>query len=314
MKTKPRKTQKPNNLTSAGRVAEMKQGSYTDGSPLDEVHYLECKVILKGERFTSVQSFYDFAKLVRKTAAKIDVDFDGSEFEGLRPQIREVLFLDTKDFRLYNNAFILRRRITYQDGFLVGDPEIVFKFRHPDMQKAAETDVRPNISGDYRVKFKAEALPLKDRIGGYRMLFSHNIEFPLSAVREKDRTSMATVLRVLPALKTLQTSPRDRIELVNATAVEEVLLDIGMLNFGKGVEAKSNVSVWRTRGDQKQLVGEFAYQCKFRKRDELHDKAMNRCKDFFCSLQRVASDWVSPGTTKTGAVYRLKGNPPAAHE
>jgi len=121
-------------------------------------------------------------------------------------------------------------------------------------------------------------------------------------------------LRVLPALKILQTSPRDRIELVNATAVEEVLLDIGMLNFGKGVEAKSNVAVWRTRGDQKQLVGEFAYQCKFRKRDELHDKAMTRCKDFFCSLQRVASDWVSPGTTKTGAVYRLKGNPPAAHE
>ncbi|HTY87681.1 MAG TPA: hypothetical protein VMB80_09480 [Candidatus Acidoferrum sp.] len=314
MKTKSQTSQKSEDTPASSRVADLQQGIYSDGSPLDEVHYLECKVILKGERFTSVECFNEFAKLVRKTAAKRDVDFDSSEFEGQRPQIREVLFLDTKDFRLYNNAFILRRRITYQDGFLVGDPEIVFKFRHPDMQKAAEIDVRPDISGDYRVKFKAEALPLKDRIGGYRLLFSHNIEFPLSAVRQKDRTSMATILRVLPALKILQTSPRDRIELVNATAVEEVLLDIGMLDFGKGIEAKSNVAVWRTRGDQKQLVGEFAYQCKFRKRDELHDKAMKRCKDFFCSLQHVASDWVSPGTTKTGAVYRLKGNAPAAHE
>jgi hypothetical protein len=281
---------------------------------LDEVHYLECKVILKGERFTSVQSFHEFGKLVRKTAEKANVDFDDSEFEGMRPQIREVLFLDTKDFRLYNNAFILRRRITYEDGFLVGDPEIVFKFRHPDMQKAAEMDVRPNISGDYRIKFKAEALPLKDKIGSYRLLFSHNVEFPLSTVRSNDRMSMTTLVQVLPALKSLQTSETDRLELVNATAVEEVLLDLGMLDFGKGIEAKCNVAVWRTRGDQHQLVGEFAYQCKFKKRDELHDKAIDRCKDFFCSLQRTGSDWVSLGTTKTGAVYRLKGNPPAAHE
>jgi hypothetical protein len=62
-------------------------------------------------------------------------------------RVREVLFVDTADFRLYNNAFILRRRIPYQDGFPVGEPEIVFKFRHPDIQKAAETDVRPQIQG-----------------------------------------------------------------------------------------------------------------------------------------------------------------------
>ncbi len=297
-----------------GRVPELRPGHYSDGHPLDQAHYLECKIILKGERFTSVQNFHEFSKLVAKAAEKSEVDFDTSEFEGLKPQIREVLFLDTRDFRLYNHAFILRRRITYEDGFLTGDPEMVFKFRHPDLQTAAEMDVRPHISGDYRVKFKAEALPLKEEIGSYRMLFSHNIEFPLSAMKEKDRNSMATLLRVLPALRTLTTSATDRVELVNATAVEEVLLDIGMLDFGKGVEAKANTSVWRSRGDQKQLVGEFSFQCKFQRRDELHDKAMHRAKEFFCLLQRIAKDWVALGTTKTGAVYRLKGNPPKAHE
>ena len=292
----------------------LKPGAYSDGHLLDEVHYLEVKAILKGERFNSVQDFRRFGELVAKTAKKCDVGFDTSEFEGYKPQIREVLFLDTKDFRLYNSAFILRRRITYDDGFLTGDPEIVFKFRHPDLQTAAEMDIRPVISGDYRVKFKAEALPLKDRLGGYRLLFSHNVEFPLSAVREKDKTSMKTVLHVLPALKRLRTSPDVRIELVNATAVAEVLLDLGMLDFGKGVDAKCNVAVWRTRGDERQLVGEFAYQCKFQKRKELHEKAMERCKNLFCSLQHIAKDWMALGTTKTGAVYRLNGNPPKAHE
>ena len=40
-------------------VAEVRPGQYSDGHPLDQVHYLECKVILKPERFTSRESFRD---------------------------------------------------------------------------------------------------------------------------------------------------------------------------------------------------------------------------------------------------------------
>ena len=87
-----------------------------------------------------------------------------------------------------------------------------------------------------------------------------------------------------------------------------------MLDFGKGVQAKANVAVWRTRGNEKQLVGEFAYQCKFEREDERHAVAMKRAEQLFILLQEAASDWLSLGTTKTGTVYRLKGNPPTAHE
>jgi hypothetical protein len=48
------------------------------------------------------------------------------------------------------------------------------------MQKAAELDMPPNIAGKYRIKFKAEALTPKDRVGGCHLLFSHNVQFPLS--------------------------------------------------------------------------------------------------------------------------------------
>ena len=93
-----------------------------------------------------------------------------------------------------------------KSGFPAGEPEIVFKFRHDDMQKVAALDVRPNIAGNYRIKFKAEALPLKDQVGGYRLLFSHNAQFPLSQAPEGDRTSMGTLARVFPALAALKTS------------------------------------------------------------------------------------------------------------
>jgi hypothetical protein len=295
------------------RVPDLKQGQYSDGSPLDEVQYLECKLILKPDRFTAAKVFFEYGMLVAHTAKEFGIDFINKGVV-LKPAIREVLFLDAADFRLYNHSFILRRRIAYKDGFPAGEPEIVFKFRHPDMQRAAELDVRPNIAGNYRIKFKAEALPLKDQVGGSRLLFSHNVQFPLSQAPEGDRTSMGTLARMFPALEPLKTADTDRVELVNQTIVGEVLQDLGVLDFGKGVTADSNIAIWRERGTHHPMCGEFAFEAKFKRRDELHEKAMDRCRQFFIALQQSGRDWLSLGTTKTGLVYRLKGNPPQTHE
>ena len=100
---------------------------------------------------------------------------------------------------------------------------------------------------------------------------------------------------------------------MNHTIVEEVLQDLGELDFGKGITAKSNASLWRQRGDHTSLVGEFSFESKFKRRD-VHEKALARVKGFFLSLQHAARDWLSLGTTKTGMVYRLRGTPPMAHE
>jgi hypothetical protein len=294
-------------------IPYLEPGAYADGSPLDDLHYLECKLILKPDRFTCVPSFHDFGKLVQRAADDVGVIYSAAGTKHLKPHIREVVFLDTRNFALYNHAFILRRRIAYEDGFPVGDPEIVFKFRHPDLQTAAKMDVRPRIHGAYRVKFKAETLPLREKTGGYRMLFSHNVEFGLSEARGVDSSSIATLVGMLPALAGLGKSGK-KIELVNHTIVEEVLLDLGDLDFGKGVTAKSNAALWRQRGDHQLLVGEFSFECKFKRRRDAHEKAINRVRRFFITLQQVARGWVSLGTTKTGIVYRLRGNPPRAHE
>jgi hypothetical protein len=296
------------------RIPHLRPGRYGDGLPLHEIQYLECKLILRPNHFTSRKSFFDFARIMRRPAAESKVGFSSEQFVDAPLQIREVLFLDTADFRFYNNAFILRRRIPYEDGFPLGDPEVVFKFRHPEMQMAAERDVRPQIFGDYRIKFKAEALPLKDRLGGIRLLFSHNVEFPLSHLHEGNPTSLDTLERVFPALGTLKKSPGENVELVGATIVEEVLQDIGILDFGGGTTAMANVALWRARGDHLPLIGEFAFELKFKRRQDLREKALRRAEAFFLALQYAAKDWIALGATKTGVVYRLKGNPPHAHE
>ena len=288
--------------------------SYADGAPLDRITYLEAKLILKPDNFTSVQAFRDFGKIVKQTAKRSGVGFIPDPETDLRPQVREITFFDTPDFRLYNNAFIFRRRVSYVDGFPVGDPEFVFKYRHPDESAATGMDVRPKIAGKYRIKFKAEALPLKDEVGGYRILYSHNCQFGLSQMHDADKTSMATLGRVFPALAPLVKLEGEHVSLVNGGIVEEVLLPLGQLDFGKGLVGKCDIALWRTRGEHKSLVGEFAFQVKFPDRAALASKQKKLAAQLYVNLQQDVQNWLALGVTKTAMVYRLNGNEPQSHE
>jgi hypothetical protein len=190
---------------------------------------------------------------------------------------------------------------------------MVFKFRHPDELQATQMDVRPKIPGKYRIKFKVEALPLKDRIGGYRLLYSHNCQFGLSQVHGAG-TSMAAIVKILPALATLKKANEGEISIVNGGIVEEILLPLGQLDFGKGQVGKCDVSLWRTRGEHKPLVGEFAFQVQFASRESVSEKPKKLAAQFYVTLQHALSSWLALGVTKTAMVYRLKGNEPQSHE
>jgi hypothetical protein len=244
------------------------------------------------------------------------VKYSIAGFESQPVKLREVIFADTEDFRLYNNAFILRRRIPYKDGFPIGEPEIVFKFRHPDLQVAAETDVRPHILGDHRVKFKVQAMPLKEKLGGIRLLYSHNVQFLRSAIGmgKENVNDMDSLIDLFPALSRVRKTPGEKIKMVSNTIVEEVLQDIGVLDFGDGLTCKANVAIWRTRGEHRPLIGEFAYQFRFQDRAKLSKDALRRTEAFFISLQYAAEDYIALNATKTATVYRLLGNPPKSHE
>jgi hypothetical protein len=309
-KIKARPKKPSTNGKTAGKVL-----TYADGNPQDKVQFFDAKLILKPDFFVTIRGFHDFSGLVAEAAALVPkITYTPFDLTKMRPRIREVRFLDTADFRLYNNSFILRRRCEYQDGFPITDPEVVFKFRNPDMRLAASVDVRPKIAGPYRVKFKSEALPLKDQTGGYRLLYSHNCIFPQSSVREADPTSLKTIARVLPAVAGLIGTAEGRVSLVNATLVEEVLLDLGNISFGKGMVSKCNISLWRSLGDHKVMCGEFAYQTKFDQAEDVNEKIRQRVAALFIKLQQLAAGWLFLGSTKTGLVYRLNGNPPQSHE
>jgi len=63
-----------NDTWTSGAVG-LQHGEYRDGSPLDGVHYLECKLILKPDRFTCVQDFHEYGSIVRQAAQQCEVGF-----------------------------------------------------------------------------------------------------------------------------------------------------------------------------------------------------------------------------------------------
>jgi hypothetical protein len=146
------------------------------------------------------------------------------------------------------------------------------------------------------------------------LLFSHSVQFPRSHANQNDVLSFDVISEIFPALASLKKEPGERIKLVNETIIEEVLQDIGEIDFGKGLKAVANVGIWRTRGEHRPLIGEFAYQLKFNDRKELGLEQMKTAEKFFIDLQYAAKDWLALNATKTGVVYRLLGNAPKAHE
>lgn len=277
---------------------------------MDDIRYLEYKILLRPERFFHPDQFEVYWKKIARIAAEHGVGVETAD-RPFKRHVREVLFYDTPDFDLYRNAFILRRRTFYDDGWPAPEHELTFKFRHPDLAEAAKIDVTPRLSGAAAIKFKCEILPLADRVGAARRLYSHNCVLTTPGIVLD--AGLDRVAGVFPALAPLACGDKP-VALVNNLAVEEVEVAPGRLDFGKGMTAKATVAVWRDRASERTLVGEFAFQAKFEQLDDLGRKARRRAEDFFVAAQHGTAEWVQLGTTKTALVYGIAGRAVGGHE
>ncbi|MBF6558883.1 MAG: hypothetical protein IVW56_01240 [Candidatus Binataceae bacterium] len=268
----------------------------------DVIHYREYKILLKPDRFTSKRGFVEFWEDVSKTIDKLGlkVDTDRSAFDS---QVREVLFYDTPQFDLYNHHFILRKRTFYDQGWPRPGHELTFKYRDPDLKAAAAVDVRPRLGGHDEIKFKEELLLERDRLGGIRTVYSHGCVLTSPAI-ELDR-GIEDISKAFPTLKKIDITPRTQMELVNNVAVEEVQNTMGMIHFHHHFKGKATVAIWRSRALEKSLSGEFAFQCKFDRLEEVSKESIELSEEFYKMVQLDCAEWVKLGTTKTAMVYGL---------
>ncbi len=277
----------------------------------DVIHYREYKILLQPDRFTSKRAFLEFWEDVEKCAKKKDlkIDIDKGAFHS---QVREVLFYDTPGFDLYNNHFILRKRTFYDEGWPRADHELTLKYRDPDLERAAKLDVRPQLGGHSEIKFKEELLLERDRLGGMRSVYSHGCVL-ISPKIELDR-GIEDIAAAFPVLQDIDIKPKTKIELVNSVAVEEVQNTIGFIHFGHHYKGKATIAIWRNRALEKSLSGEFAFQCKFDRLEEVHPSSVKLSEEFYKTIQLGCAEWIKLGSTKTAMVYGLGNVPLKNHE
>src|SRR5262249_13797809 len=278
----------------------------TQHLPDDVIHYREYKILLQPERFTSKRDFLEFWEDVEKSAKKLNlkIDFDKRAFHS---QVREVLFYDTPAFDLYNNHFILRKRTFYDEGWPRADHELTLKYRNPELNAAANVDVRPRLGGRSEIKFKEELLLERDHLGGMRSVYSHGCVL-ISPKIELDR-GIENIAAAFPALQSVDVHPKTKIELVNSVAVEEVQNTIGFIHFGHHFTGKATIAIWRNRALEKSLSGEFAFQCKFDHLEEVPSSSLQLSETFYKQVQLDCAAWIKLATTKTALAYGLANRP-----
>jgi len=268
----------------------------------DVVHYREYKILLQPDRFTSKHGFLEFWEAASRSLKKLGlrVDVDHHAFDS---QVREVLFYDTPQFDLFNHHFILRKRTFYDQGWPRADHELTFKYRAEDLKAAAAVDVRPQLGGHDEVKFKEELLLERDRLGGMRSVYSHGCVLTSPKI-ELDR-GVEDITRAFPTLKKIDIQPRTKMTLVNSVAVEEVQNTLGIIHFGHHFKGKTTIAIWRSRALEKSLSGEFAFQCKFDRLEEVNKESLEVSEEFYKRVQLDFAELIKPGTTKTAMVYGL---------
>jgi hypothetical protein len=272
----------------------------------DPVTYREYKLLLRSEHFIKPAHFHKFWKITRQAAKAVGVEIS-KVGKPMETHLREVLFFDTPKYRLYNNGFILRRRMFYKKGLPQSNHELTLKFRHPERQTAAAVDVRPLLPCDHTIKFKEEVLMEHERVGSMRTIHSHGCELDTPNVILTQ--SFQSITQVFPALLQTGAKAKTLLSIVNGVAIEEILANVGEIDFGGKVTAKATLAIWRNRMTQEHLVGEYAYQIKFSDVDGFHGKPRELSEAFFLKLQEEAQDWLYFGTTKTAMVYGLGKTP-----
>ncbi len=269
----------------------------------EPLQYREYKLLLKSDHFTKPSHFHKFWKIARRVAKKLDIVIR-KRGKPIEIHVREVIFFDTPRFRLYNNGFMLRRRMFYKKGLPQSNYELTLKFRGADRATAAAVDVQPLLKSPYEVKFKEEILLPRDGQPGMRAIYAHScdLDSPNTIITQ----SFETISQVFPVLLKTGAKPKTLLSIVSAP-IEEILVNMGEIDFGGKVTAKATLAIWRNRTTQAQLVGEYSYQVKFDGPDGLRGKPKDLSEAFFKDLQVEARDWIHLGSTKTALLYSLGG-------
>jgi hypothetical protein len=261
------------------------------------------KLPLDRSRLNDAKALAEIWHIVRGAADVSGVGLSEPD-SPMQTRARTVIFYDTDKFDLYRNNFVLRKRISLARDDSAHQA-LVFKFRHPDRRTTESVDPRPSAEIPHTVRFKEQLLPSLHDNRGIRRIFWHGCK--ILEPCELDNVPYASLAEIFPALRHrgIKPDPDACLKAVNDVMLDERLLEIGTLNFARGVSARALISLWRFEPGRRVLTGEFSFQIKYDPETISEGPITSLSESFYLELQSRLSGWTVAGSTKVHQLYRF---------
>lgn len=256
----------------------------------------EYKLILNADRFVDCQlgidSFWQLIEFLVKRQ-------QGRSNKDVKTKKRKTRYLDTADFQLYRQKFILRVR---KEG--KNKTKITLKYRHTDRYLSASQNLScQNLPGDATSECKFE----EDILASSLSNFSHSV-----SIKTKSKPPVKTIddaIALFPGLGKLGISAGTQLTIVNQFIAHEFSYNLGYLDFDNGkTKIKAILNFWYL-SEQKDfpsikdfpLVVEFSFD--YDANQPLH--IVEQSQHFFEALKKQV-DWISQeAVTKTAYAYKI---------
>ena len=260
----------------------------------------ELKILLEAEHFEQPEKgmIAFWARVVEVAEAQ-----DVRVIEASNPfkiKRRQVYFLDTPDFGIRAKGYVLRVRRKYKKGRLKKKREFAIKFRSPDWKRSSQVSIdSPEI--DTKIELEEDVGIKPD--GSLKYLYAKRAKFKS---KECVPERLGGFAEWFPVLKTLGLPSDSSLERVNGIEIDERKVSPGKLDFGEGIRAKADISLWYNK-EGELLIAEFSFDHSIRDFDNPPEKATKHLFRFFKALYNGTKDWKATALTKTSFTYGAKG-------
>lgn len=267
----------------------------------------EYKLLLSADKFQNRQAgFNNFWNIVKAAAQEQGAKVIEKEKNIFKEKHKKVSFLDTKkdDFRI--NGYMIRKKIKYKKGKPSPKIEYSCKFRSLNPVETAAADV--SMSAEFTPKYEKIELE-EDVVYNVKTAGGRQITCSKQNIVELDQepgSTLADFAAIYPGLLKLGLDPKTEILTVNGIEVDEMLVRPGKIDFGEGLLARVDMTVWLINYKGRQIsIPEISYDHEIDESSNVSEKTMQKCAAFLEQLQVKAPDWVVGGDLKAAILYKL---------
>jgi hypothetical protein len=205
----------------------------------------EYKLMLRTSKFEEMKKgIKDFLGIIKSQTEKLNL----KEGKGGREQVyfekkdmdddkvekkRKVWYLDTPNFELKKNKFLLRIRKERDDDYVTD-----LKCRNSDRYLSASYDLSPSTKekeekSKAEFEFEEDIIPRVDSTSSesldFASKFSHSVSFHTK--KELKLNTLRDLLSILPGLDALTIDPDNRLQKVNNFEAKEISIKLGVIKF-----------------------------------------------------------------------------------